>query len=132
MHEKRSEQSPNLELTYDCLALLKEWGADLAITARILGFPQSARNRQIRKHYAGLVLPDNEEILGRAKIVVLIGDALRTTYPSSQQMRSLWMNTPHKRFDGLTPLQKIGQGDASALEAVLVLVDCAYGWQLNK
>ena len=132
MQESGNERSATFQLTYDCLSLLQEWGANLSSTASILGFPDSTRSRQIRKHYEGLALPDNDVILSRAKIVVLIGDALRTTYPSSQQMRTMWMNAPHKRFSGMSPLQRIGQGDDSALEAVLVLVDCAYGWQLNQ
>ena len=120
------------QLTFECLSLLLEWGTNLKETALILGFPATTRTRQIRKHYEGLALPEDEHIRKRARMVIRLGDALRTTYPSSQQMRMLWMRNPNKRFAGESPLARMSQGDDEGLEAVLALLDCSYAWEITR
>lgn len=119
-------------LTRDCLSLMLEWGVDLETTASILGFPENIRSRHIRRHFEGYAFPDDPVVVERARRVLHLGDALRTTYPTNQRMPAYWMRTPHKRFAGRTPLQRIADGDDDALVAVITLLDCAYAWDLNR
>ena len=119
------------QLTHDALSLLLDWGASLEQTAVILGFPEDTRVRHIRRHFQGQALPDDPQIIARARHVVYLGDALRTTYPTNRQMPALWMRSPHKRFSGRSPMQRICQGDDDGLVAVITLLDCAYAWELN-
>lgn len=119
-------------LTRDCLGLMLEWGADLETTASILGFPGSTRSRHIRRYFEGYAFPNDPVVVERARRVLYLGDALRTTYPTNQRMPAYWMRTPHKRFSGRTPLQRIADGDDDALVAVITLLDCAYAWDLNR
>jgi hypothetical protein len=120
------------QLTYECLSLVLEWGADLEATAAILGFPPTTRTRHIRRHFEGYAFPDDPTVIERARHVLHLGDALRTTYPTNQRMSAHWMRTPHKRFSGRTPLERISEGDEDALEAVISLLDCSYAWRLNR
>lgn len=119
-------------LTRDCLALMLEWGADLEMTSTILGFPEQTRSRHVRRHFEGYALPDDPLIIERARRVLYLGDALRTTYPTNRKMPAYWMRTPHKRFSGKTPLERISEGDDDALVAVISLLDCAYAWDLQR
>ena len=119
------------QLTYDCLSLMLEWGVDLEMTAAILGFPEATRARHIRRHFEGYAFPDDPTVIERARHVVYLGEALRTTYPTNQRMPALWMRKPHKRFSGRSPLQRISEGDGDGLEAVISLLDCSYAWRLN-
>lgn len=121
-----------VRLTHDCLSLMAEWGVDLEKTAAILGFPESTRSRQIRRHFEGYAFPDDPVVVERARRVVYLGDVLRTTYPTNQRMPAYWMRQPNKRFDGRTPLERISDGDEDALVAVISLLDCAYAWELNR
>ena len=113
------------QLTHDSLSLLLDWGASLEQTAAILGFPDTTRVRQIRRHYQGQNLPEDPKVIARARHVVYLGDALRTTYPTNRQMPAIWMQTPHKRFAGRSPMQRICDGDEDGLVAVITLLDCA-------
>ena len=119
-------------LTQDCLGLLTEWGVDLETTSTILGFPEQTRRRHIRRHFEGYSFPEDPVVIERAKRVLHLGDALRTTYPTNQRMPAYWMHQPHKRFAGKTPLERISEGDEDALVAVISLLDCAYAWDLHR
>lgn len=131
-YDAAMNEEQRARLTHDCLALLVEWGAGLESTGAILGFPDDTRSRQIRQHYAGHAFPDDPVVIERARRVVYLADALRTTYPTNARMPAYWMRTPHKRFAGRTPLERISEGDADALVAVISLLDCAYAWELNR
>jgi hypothetical protein len=119
-------------LTQDCLGLLAEWGVDLEMTSTILGFPEQTRSRHIRRYFEGYAFPEDPVVIERARRVLHLGDALRTTYPTNHRMPAYWMRQPHKRFAGKTPLERISEGDEDALVAVISLLDCAYAWDLHR
>ena len=126
------EENSRVQLTAQCLRLLSAWNARFDSLATILGFPEKTRSREIRRYTEGYAFPDDEQILARAKHVVYLGEALRTSYPANPRMAAFWMHQPQKRFNGRTPMQRIEDGDDNALVAVITLVDCAYAWDLNQ
>ncbi|KAA3625511.1 MAG: DUF2384 domain-containing protein [Proteobacteria bacterium] len=119
-------------LTRECLGLMAEWGVELERAASILGFPKNTRIRQIRRYFEGYAFPDDPVVIERARRVIHLGDALRTTYPTNRRMPAYWMRQPNKRFSGRTPLERLGDGDDNALVAVISVLDCAYAWDLNR
>ena len=60
-----------------------------------------------------------------------ITDALRTTFPFSSQMRVMWLQKPHRRFQKRTPLSVMLDEGADGLQKVRVEVDCTYGYAIN-
>ncbi|MCK5727571.1 MAG: DUF2384 domain-containing protein [Thiotrichaceae bacterium] len=127
---KKYDKEKLLEVTGQVIAYLDQWKISADDIINILGLDIKTRHLpQYRKMEKSL--PDTEETYYRVDHVVGIADALRTSYPFSDQMRVLWLHKPHRRFGKKSPMSVILQEGVDGLMRVRIEVDCAYGWAIS-
>lgn len=119
-------------LTYTVLDCMDEWKISAEETLSLLGLSDSIRPRQLNAYRNGSsTFPPEPEVLQRIDHITGITDALRTTFPFSNQMRVMWLQKPHRRFQKRTPLSVMLDEGANGLQKVRVEVDCTYGYAIS-
>lgn len=119
-------------LTQAVIHHLDEWNISQEDMLTVLGLPEEVRPRHLSQYRQGMkTLPQSEDMMHRIDHLVGIADALRTTFPFSSQMRVLWLQKPHRRFQKRSPLAvMLGEG-TEGLMRVRIEVDCSYGYAIN-
>ncbi len=119
-------------LTQAVVQYLDEWKISPEEMLGLLGLGQEVRPRHLVSYRKGdKVFPQTEEVMQRIGHIVGISDALRTTFPFSSQMRVLWLQKPHRRFQRRTPLAVMLAEGMDGLQRVRIEVDCAYGYAIS-
>ena len=121
-----------IELSRSIMHMLDDWGADAADIILLLSLPATTRSRHLQRYRQDTPLPENEVTVTRVEHLLEIADALRTTFPRNARMGPVWMRTPHRRFDGRTPLETMLQNGLHGIISVRAELDCAYAWQLAR
>lgn len=119
------------ELTRLVIALLDDWGVAAADQLRLLALPEGTRAGMVRQYRNGAPFPESAGVMERIEHLVGIADALRTSFPRNAGMGALWMNRPHRWFDGRTPLTAMLEDGLDGVIAVRTHLDCAYDWNLS-
>lgn len=129
--ENKVSNEKMLDITGKVIHYLDNWQLAPAEMLNILGMSdEKSRNlAQYRKMQKSL--PQTDEVFQRIDHIVGIADALRTTYPFSDQMRLVWLRKPHRRFSKNTPLSVILQEGVNGLMRVRIEVDCGYGGAIS-
>lgn len=119
-------------LTQAVIHHLDEWSISSEDMLGILGLGDGVQPRVLTQYRQGMkALPQTEDMMQRIDHLVGIADALRTTFPFSSQMRVMWLQKPHRRFQKRSPLAvMLGEG-TDGLMKVRIEVDCAYGYAIN-
>jgi len=129
MADSQYSKEKMLRITQAIIAYLDEWKLKPEQICEILGLPEKTRSRHIQQYRGGnKAFPQTEDVLIRIDHINGIADALRTTFPFSQQMRYLWLYKPHRRFRKKRPIEIIFNEGVHGLMRVRVEVDCTYGW----
>lgn len=121
-----------IEITRHIMRLLNSWKIDSEKQIQILALPEETRTRHLSKFKKDTPFPDDEKIYERILHFIGIADALRTSYPHNAQMGPVWMNQPHRRFAGRSPVQTMLEDDLHGIVAVRVHLDCAYDWAMDE
>ena len=122
-------QEKMLKITQAIIAYLDEWKLKPEQMCEVLGLPEKTRSRHMQQYRSGnKAFPQTEDVLIRIDHINGIADALRTSFPFSQQMRYLWLYKPHRRFRKKRPIEIIFNEGVHGLMRVRVEVDCTYGW----
>ncbi|MEN8175570.1 MAG: antitoxin Xre/MbcA/ParS toxin-binding domain-containing protein [Pseudomonadota bacterium] len=120
------------DITRMVMAMLDSWKLETAEMQAILCLPTDVRARAFKKFREGqAVFPDDPKVLRRARYLLRISDALRTTYPRNPEMAGRWIRQRHRRFGRRTPLSIILNDGESGLIAVLSELDCTFSWDLT-
>jgi len=126
------QQQALIQLTRAVMALLDQWNLSIAEMQKILLLPVDVRARAFRKFRDGdAAFPAEDPILRRARYLLRIADALRTTYPRNPEMTGRWVKQRHRRFGRRTPLSMILEDGEGGLIAVLAELDCTFSWDLT-
>lgn len=119
-------------LTQAVVTHMDEWKIGAEEMLNILGMEDDAKPRHLNSYRQGAKsLPQNTDVLKRIDHIVGISDALRTTFPFSSQMRVMWLQKPHRRFQKRTPLSVMLDEGVNGLQKVRIEVDCSYGYAIN-
>ncbi len=119
-------------LTHNVLDCMDEWNISAEEMLSLLGLTDSIRPRQLNSYRNGdRTFPSQAEVLQRIDHITGITDALRTTFPFSTQMRVMWLQKPHRRFQKRTPLTVMLDEGSNGLQKVRVEVDCTYGYAIS-
>lgn len=130
MSEFSSEQMASL--TQAVVNHMDEWKISAEDMLSVLGIEKEAKTRHLNSFRRGeKSLPQKPEVMQRIDHIVGISDALRTTFPFSSQMRVMWLQKPHRRFQKRTPLNVMLSEGVNGLQKVRIEVDCAYGYAIN-
>lgn len=120
-------------ITKAVMSYLDDWNLSSVQSLSVLGLTGMSKARQIQNFRKGIVpFPEAPELMERIDHIVGISDALRTTYPFSENMRLLWMRRPHRRFKKTAPLAVIvNEESLKGLVMVRTEVDCSYGYSVQ-
>lgn len=119
-------------LTQAVISHLDDWNIDPADILTILGLADDVAPRHLSQYRQGMkALPQTEDMMQRIDHLVGIADALRTTFPFSHQMRVMWLQKPHRRFQKRSPLAIMLEEGTEGMMRVRIEVDCAYGYAIN-
>ena len=133
MSEKTYTDEEMSSISQAVMQYIDSWKLSNEETISILGLDPKTRTRHLQHYRSGeKVLPQEREIMQRVDHIVGIADALRTTFPFSDQMRLMWLRKPHRRFRKNTPLAVILEKGLNGLMKVRIEVDCAYGWKISE
>ncbi len=128
MPEEHSKEDM-INITQAVIAYLDEWKLTPDQMIELIGLPEKTKSRHIQQYRnRDKAFPQTEEVMTRIDHISGIADALRTTFPFSQQMRYLWLRKPHRRFRKKRPIEVIFNEGIHGLMRVRVEVDCTYGW----
>lgn len=111
------------------IQLLDSWEIDAARQIVFLSLPEKTPLRAIRKYRKNTPFPDIDELYQKVEHIIGIADALRTTYPRNSQMGAQWMNKPHRRLNGKTPVRVMYEQGLKGFIAVRSELDCAFAWE---
>ncbi len=114
------------------IQLLDTWEIDSAKQIVFLSLPEKTPLRAIRKYRQNTPFPENDILMEKIEHIIGIADALRTTYPRNSQMGAQWMNKPHRRFGGRTPVNIMLNEGISGFIAVRSQLDCAFAWETSQ
>jgi hypothetical protein len=128
-----SEQNQALgDVTIAVMNLLDSWQLDSTEIRGVLALPEKTRSRALNKYREGDdVFPEDPAVLRRARYLLRIADALRTTYPLNPRMAGRWVRQGHRRFGRRSPLSIILNDGESGMIAVLSELDCTFSWDLT-
>lgn len=117
-----------LDLSRLIVNLLDGWGASPREQVALLALPEGTAPRALRRYQESTPLPDDPQTWERIEHYVGIAEALRTSYPHSASGARIWMNQPHRLFDGRTPLAAMLEDGIAGVLAVRAWLDCAWDW----
>lgn len=119
-----------ITITKSVMNQLDDWNLSSVQALAVLGLSDDSKSRQVQSFRKGTTpFPETPELMQRIDHIVGITEALRTTFPFSDNMRQLWMRRPHRRFKNNPPLAVIVNDDS--LKGLLMVrseVDCSYGF----
>ncbi len=131
-----SEYSPEdmIVITKSVMNHLDDWNLSSVQALAVLGLTDNSKSRQVQNFRKGVTpFPETPELMQRIDHIVGITEALRTTFPFSDNMRQLWMRRPHRRFKNNPPLAVIVNDDSiKGLLMVRSEVDCSYGYSVQS
>lgn len=120
------------EVTRAVMGLLDSWQLETREIQSVLCLPDNMKARALNKFREGSdVFPDDPVILRRARYLLRIADALRTSYPLNPRMSGRWVRQGHRRFGRRSPLSIMLNDGESGMIAVLAELDCTFSWDLT-
>lgn len=117
-----------VQIARSVISILDKWGLDASQQISILNLPENTPLRRIRQYRDNTPFPDDPSIMERIEHIAGISSALATTFPRNANMAPHWMNTPHARLAGRTPVTVLVEDGLKGLINVRMLLDCAYAW----
>jgi len=110
--------------------MLDDWEIEAKDQLALLGL-NDVPSREVRRLRDSRPLPDEPEIMQRVEHLICIADALRTTYPFSQRMGSLWMHKPNRKFRQRSPVATMVEDGMVGIISVRSYLDCSFGWDIS-
>jgi hypothetical protein len=117
------------ELTKMIMNLLDSWEINGEGIMNILSLPRGTRVRALRRYRDDTPFPDDVNTDTRIEHLVGIAEALYTTFPRNAHMRAQWMNQPHKRFNGKSPVSIMIEDGLNGIINVRAQLDCTFAWR---
>jgi len=121
-------------LTQGVMTYLDSWELSNENILTVLGLQGEIKARKLQSYRNGSeVFPDDSQIMSRVDHIIGIADALRTQFPFSDQMRLMWLQKPHRRFNRKTPLDiMLDAQSPNGLLKVRMEVDCNYAYAISE
>jgi len=121
-------------LTKGVMTYLDSWELSTEEIITILGLQGLIKTRQLQGFRTGdRVFPEAPQLMIRVDHIIGIADALRTTYPFSDQMRLIWLRKAHRRFNRNKPLTvMLNDESPNGLLKIRMEVDCNYAYAISE
>jgi hypothetical protein len=115
------------ELAREVSAILKEWQLDPELQLHLLGMPEDSPQRELTKFRNGKALPQDEELLDRARHIIGIHNSLHVVFPLNNNMPGFWVRTRNRFLRGI-PLAIMYDEGVSGMHRVWRHLDCTLNW----
>lgn len=115
-------------MTQMVMDTLDHWQVPSEHRINILGLEGKAKSRQLARYRIDLAFPRDTDVLDRAKRLLLINDALHTTFPHNVNMANYWMTTPNRHLQNQTPLDVMVNEGHMGIRKVHATLDCTEMW----
>jgi len=131
--DQQLSDKQQIDLTRAVMRYLDTWKLSAQQIMAILNLSESVKTRHL-SHFRGgtKAFPNEKDIWICVDHIIGICDALRTTFPFSEEMRLSWIRKPHRRFNRQTPLEVMLNEGTSGLLKVRIDIDCAFGWKISE
>lgn len=106
--DPHSEDS-RLKVTSMIMTLFQKWEISTSAQLKLLGMKSSSRAVLSNYRRGDRAIPDDEDKLRRAGLLLLIHKCLRLLFPHNPRLIYSWMKRKNKAFEDKTPLDVISQ-----------------------
>lgn len=108
--------------------ILDKWGIKDDLQIVLLGLPEKTKPRQLTRYRQGQQpLPQDDELLTRAKHVLGIQNALEFMFPLNKSMPNFWLRNRNRSLKGI-PLTIMLETGLLGMERVWRVLDCTQNW----
>ena len=114
--------------TQNIMSILDGWGMSAGEIISILALPQKTPTRALRRYRENTVFPLSVEVDERLEHILVITEALRTSYPHNPNMAAMWIRQNNKKLNNQTPINIINEKGLEGLIGIREHVDCSYDW----
>ena len=114
------------------MEVLLTWNVNSTQQINLIGLPEKTRGRHLQRYLENEALPETDETSERLRHLLGIADALRTSYPHSELMSAVWLNTPHRRFKNQKPIDVMIDQGIPGIILVREHLDCAFDWRSDE
>ena len=133
MNLEQLSEAQRKDFTRAVMRYLDTWKLSSEQIISLLSLPEDIRTRHLAHFRNGLkAFPDDKNTWNGVDHIIGISEALRTTFPFSDEMRLAWIRKPHRRFKQQTPLAVMLDEGVSGLLKVRIDIDCAFGWKISE
>jgi hypothetical protein len=107
--------------------IFEEWRLETDEQKNLLGLGDQESGRSLTRFRHGTPLPDEEDVIERARHVLGIQHSLQRVYPLNAQMPQFWIYHRNKALKGF-PLQIMLEEGLPGMHRVWRHLDCTLNW----
>lgn len=109
--------------------IINNWGLDDGLQIVLLGLPEETKPRQLTRFRHGQQpLPQDDELLSRAKHILGIQQSLEIMFPLNKNMPLFWLQNRNRSLRGI-PLAIMLESGLIGMERVWRTLDCTQNWE---
>ncbi|NOR51226.1 MAG: hypothetical protein GQ470_01275 [Gammaproteobacteria bacterium] len=105
------------------------WGIKDELQVKLLGLPEKTKARQMTRYRHGQQpLPQEEDLLERAKHILGIQHSLELMFPLNKSMPNFWLRNRNRSLKGI-PLIIMLETGLTGMGRVWGTLDCTQNWE---
>ncbi len=121
-------EQERVELAHMMMGLFDDWKVSPPDQVTLLGLGEKIKPRALSRYRQDTPLPEDQEVLLRVKHLVLISEALQTSFPHNAAMATYWISTPNRTFNHQTPLAVMLNRGLDGIRRIHGHLDCTQTW----
>ena len=121
-------ETERADLARTLIYILEQWQIPEEDQIALMGLGEQIKARHLSRFKNGEALPNDPEVMERARHLVGIHEAIEYNNPANPRVGFLWLKNRNKYFTHRTPLQVMLEDGLPGLHHVWVKLDCTQGW----
>ncbi len=110
------------------MGIFEDWRLDPEEQLELIGRDHTASQRELTRWRHGTPLPDDEQMLERARHILGIHEALQVVFPRNPRQPAFWLRNRNPYF-GTAPLAVMIDDGLAGMDWVWRHLDCTQGWR---
>lgn len=120
------DENERARLSLLVMDILQSWHLNDREQLALLGM-EDEKPRQLTRYRHGGALPEDNEILDRAKHILGIQESLHMVFPLNHNMPAFWLSHRNRQLKGI-PLNIMLEEGVNGMQRVWQILDCTVGW----